>query len=205
MMAGRKGMSGRITEMKRLIGVAVLACSIMVSEGFQVVFSKDGKTVGSSARECPTQGVDIGSGKVVVGLHAVTDLRRAACGWYRLIPTEVPTATNGVRYVVGGYEFLEDGTCKAVYRGVTVKPKSVRYSKLAIIRKLKAIPSEDGSGTKWDELKAKLTEMGLLDEFISCSWIAGDDETFVAAKPKLAAFLGMEESDLESMLSECLY
>lgn len=188
------------------IAALTLAASLAApsASAFKAVFSADGSTAGSSARECPSQGVDLQTGKVVVGLHALSDARRAACGWYRLVPTPPPAATNGVRYAATGFAFSADGTCAPVWTARPIPAKPARYSKLLIVRALKAMPC-DGGGTKWDALKAKMGEMGILDEWSVCTWIAGDDPALVAAKPALAAFLGMDEAALDALLAECLY
>lgn len=191
--------------MKRIAALALSAAlAANAANAFQAVFSADGATAGSSARECPSQGVDLATGKVVVGLHALSDARRAACGWYRLVPSPRPAATNGVHYVATGFSFSADGTCSPVWTARPVPARPARYSKLLIVRALKAMP-DAGGGTKWDALKAKMDEMGILDEWSVCTWIAGDDPALVAAKPALAAFLGMTEAALDALLGKCLY
>lgn len=163
------------------------------------VYSSDGATAGSSVRECPSQGVDLATGKVVVGLLGLSDARRAACGWYR-----VADAAPGAGWRATNVVFSADGTCRRLWAERKAPARPARYSKLAIVRALKAMDAGDGA-TKWDALKAKMDALGILDEWSVCTWIAGDDPAFVAAKPQLAAFLGMTEAALDEMLGECLY
>ena len=171
----------------------------LASHALQAVYSADGATAGSSVRECPSQGVDLATGKVVVGLLGLTDARRAACGWYR-VADEPP----GAGYRATGIVFSADGTCRRTWEERKAPVRPARYSKLAIVRALKAMDAGDGT-TRWDALKAKMEELGILDEWSVCTWIAGDDPAFVAAKPQLAAFLGMTEAALDEMLGKCLY
>ena len=56
-----------------------------------------------------------------------------------------------------------------------------------------------------DSVKAKIEEMGLLDKWNACSYIQGNNPTFVAAKPMIADFLGMTEKQLDDWLSKCVY
>ena len=190
--------------MKHIALFALSASLALSAHALQVVFSADGKTAGSSPRECPSQGVELATGKVVVGLHALSDARRAACGWYRLVATSRPTTPKSVVSVATKPTLSPTSVFSPILEPRPARVRLVRYSKLLIVRALKAMPNADGT-TKWDTLEAKMGELGILDEWNASAWISGDDPVFVSAKPKVAAFLGIAESELDALLSKCPY
>lgn len=80
------------------------------------LFAKDGKVV-SGPRDLPSVGVRLDTGKPVLGLHGASDAVKAACGWYRVIPSAVkaePTqVVTGATYTLGkdtAQEVLSFGT-----------------------------------------------------------------------------------------------
>ena len=72
----------------------------------QYVYVRDGR-VQSAPRELPAAAVRLDTGETILGMHARTDAVRAACGWYRVVPS-AQTAGNGAG---------EDGRCKVLGRG----------------------------------------------------------------------------------------
>lgn len=85
-----------------IIAIVLGACFCTVADQF--VYVRDGK-VASAPRELPSCGVDGRTGEVVLGLHGAAEAQRAACGWYRVIPSKVALASNQVvrarSYMVG--------------------------------------------------------------------------------------------------------
>ena len=136
--------------MKRILSIALIALSFVAATADQFMFSRDGVKPGSSLRELPSQGIDLQTGRVIVGLHALDDIGRMACGWYR-------------------YE---------------------------------ANAKEMG---KWAEVKAAMEASGYLDRWNACTYIAADNERFLAIKPAIAQILGVTEKQLDEMLKECIY
>lgn len=59
------------------------------------IFSKDGKII-SGPRDLPSVGVRLDDGKPVLGLHGASDAVKAACGWFRVIPSTQKAPTNQV-------------------------------------------------------------------------------------------------------------
>ena len=168
----------------------------------QFMFSADGATPGSSLRDLLSQAVNLETHQVVIGLHALPNVERAKCGWYQLDYQQKPDTNHYWRAT--NYVFSATGTVRNVWTEYTPKPKAERYSKLSIIERLMQMNSGEGRN-KWTEVKAKIEEMGLMDEWYACTYIQGDNPKFVAAKPVIAAFLGMTEKELDDWLSKCRY
>ena len=68
----------------------VLSCSAE-----QFVFVRDGR-VQSAPRGLPSVGVRLDTGEAVLGLHGRSDAERAACGWFRVLPSREIAARGEV-------------------------------------------------------------------------------------------------------------
>lgn len=181
--------------MKKLMMIAfALAAAVLTAD--QYMFSRDGAKPGSGLRELPSQGVELTTGRVVVGLHALDDMRRMACGWYRYEANQKPDTNHYWR--VTNYVFSATGTVRAVWAEYKPKVRPLRYSKLDILEKL----AEMG---KWAQVKAAMEASGYLDRWNACTYIAADNERFLAIKPAIAQILGVTEKQLDDMLQECIY
>lgn len=188
--------------MKKLVTIAI-CLSALLSLADQFMFSADGVTKGSGLRECPSQAVDLKTGEVVVGLHALTDAQRASCGWYRFVPVPKPDTNHYWR--VKSYVFAPVGTVSQVWEQYTPPAKKLKYSKLSIIEKLEAMNGQNGFANKWEEVKAAITASGFIDKWNACTFIAADDPNFLAIKPALASILQMTDKQLDDVLSSCQY
>ena len=181
--------------MKRTLAIIIAACA-MLGAADQYMFSRDGVTKGSGLRELPSQGVDLKTGRVVVGLHALDDIGRMSCGWYRFEANARPDTNTYWR--VTNYVFSATGTVRAVWAPYTPPARALRYSKLAILERL----AEMG---KWADVKAAMESSGYLDRWNACTYIAADNASFLAIKPAIAQVLGVSEKQLDEMLAECIY
>lgn len=182
--------------MKRFIILLLSACCLASAAADLFIFSADGVEVGSKPRELPSQGYDRVTGRVVVGLHARTDLERAACGWWRVIPTERPEAQSNEVWRVGGYDF--GGGCATQKWSCTWrKVKPVKYSRLSIYAAL----SQQG---KWETAETWMKEQGLYTAFMLAQEISSDHPQFVAVKSQVAAVLGLTDAQVDAILKECI-
>ncbi|MFZ4394147.1 MAG: hypothetical protein ACOYOU_00815 [Kiritimatiellia bacterium] len=78
--------------MRRIfIFASFLVASFGLADSF--LFVQAGK-ITSGPRELPSVGVRLDNGQPVLGLHGADDATRAACGWYRVIPTNAILASN---------------------------------------------------------------------------------------------------------------
>lgn len=86
----------------RLVLALILLAGSALADSF--IFSKDGKVI-SGPRDLPSVGVRLDNGQAVLGLHGASDAVKAACGWYRVIPSAQKAATNqivtGATYTLG--------------------------------------------------------------------------------------------------------
>lgn len=181
--------------MKKLMMIAfAMVAAVLAAD--QYMFSRDGAKPGSGLRELPSQGVELATGRVVVGLHALDDMRRMACGWYRYEANAKPDTNHYWR--VADYVFSATGTVRAVWAEYKPKAKQLRYSKLDILEKL----ADMG---KWSDVKAAMEASGYMDRWNACTYIAADNERFLAIKPAIARILGVTEKQLDDMLQECIY
>jgi hypothetical protein len=83
----------------------------LIGLGDQFVFVRDGK-VQSAPRELPSAAVRLDTGETILGLHARDDATRAACGWYRVIPSAQKAITSQV--VTGRSYAIGKGTVQEV-------------------------------------------------------------------------------------------
>jgi hypothetical protein len=181
---------------KRFLLAAAICVAGCVAAFDLFVFSADGVTAGSAERELPSQGYDRVTGRVVVGLHARTDLERAACGWWRVIPTERPEAQSNEVWGVGGYDF--GGGCATQKWSCTWrKVKPVKYSRLSIYAALAQLG-------KWETAETWMKEQGLYTAFMLAQEISSDHPQFVAVKSQVAAVLGLTDAQVDAILKECI-
>jgi hypothetical protein len=76
-----------------LLFASLLVASFALADSF--LFVQDGK-ITSGPRELPSVGVRLDTKQAVLGLHGADDATRAACGWYRVIPSTAKAASNQV-------------------------------------------------------------------------------------------------------------
>lgn len=186
--------------------IIVICAALAFSAGAELrdkfMFSADGVTKGSGLRELPSQGVNLVTHQVVIGLHALPNSERVKCGWYQLDYQQKPDTNH--YWKATNYVFRADGTVRNTWTEYIPPARPMKYSKLSIIERLEQMNGSEGRN-KWTEVKAKIEEMGLLDKWNACSYIQGNNPTFVAAKPMIADFLGMTEKQLDDWLSKCVY
>lgn len=190
---------------KFIVSVLVLALALVAVAELrqQYMFSSDGVTPGSSLRDLPSQAVNLETHAVVIGLHALPNSERVKCGWYQLDYQQIPDTNH--YWKATNYVFRTDGTVRNNWTEYTPKARPERYSKLSIISRLEQMNGSAEGRNKWTEVKAKIEEMGLWDKWNACTYIQGDDPNFCAAKPMIAAFLGMTDKQLDDWLAHCRY
>lgn len=75
------------------------------------VYSTDGKKVLCNPRDIPANAVKLNTKQPVLGMHSATPAVKAACGWYRVVPSTVTPATNQYvaarTYAISGYTAVE--------------------------------------------------------------------------------------------------
>ena len=182
---------------------AALAFSAGAELRNQFMFSADGVTKGSSLRDLPSQGVNLVTHQVVIGLHALPNSERVKCGWYQLDYQQKPDTNH--YWKATNYVFRADGTVRNTWTEYRPPARPIKYSKLSIIERLEQMNGSEEGRNKWTEVKAKIEELGLMDKWNACTYIQGNDPNFVAAKPMIASFLGMTEKQLDDWLSKCVY
>jgi len=186
------------TAMKTLrfliLSAAALTASLRpAAAADKFVFSSDGQTAGSAARELPTQGVSLTTGRVIVGLHALGDAERADCGWYRVVPGERPTAHSNEVWRVSGYSFDAGGTCAPTWECFWRKVKPRTFSKMRIVAALK-------TAGVWPQVKAWMEEADLYDLYLAAQDFAEDDPNFLAGRAALQQLLGWTDEQVEAVL-----
>ena len=181
----------------------LLACLMIAIGGMtaaaqdKYVFSADGATVGSAPRELPSQGYDRQTGQVVVGLHLRTDAEKAACGWWRIVPTPQPGIVLSNEYwVASGYTF----TNSVAYQSWEKKWRKVRPRRFS---KLKVVDALTQAGA-WPQVKAWIEQNGLYDLYLAAQEFAEDNPHFISGKAALAALLGWTDAQVEDLLKECI-
>jgi hypothetical protein len=100
----------------------------------QYVYVRDGR-VQSAPRELPSVAVRLDTGETILGLHARTDAVRAACGWYRVVPS-AQTVTKG--QVVTGRSYVL-GKC-TVQEVLTIAERKTLTPEQRIAAALAAMP-----------------------------------------------------------------
>ena len=171
------------------------------------IFTRDGATVGSSPSALPTQGANLKTGLVVVGLHALTDAERAECGWYRIADTTRPVAQSNEVWRVIGYTFAAptNGLCTAQWACTWRKVAPKRYSKLDVITALKTVNGASGDANAWIGVKKAIQAADLMDEWNAATYLAEDNALFLAIKAQAAALTGLSEAQIAALLDKCIY
>jgi hypothetical protein len=80
------------------ISIVIVFSLVLGARAEQYVFVRDG-AVQSAPRELPSAGISRDTGETLLGLHARDDATRAACGWFRVVPST--QATPKGQYVMG--------------------------------------------------------------------------------------------------------
>ena len=106
----------------------------LVGLGEQFVYVRAGK-VQSAPRELPSVAVRQDTGETILGLHARDDATRAACGWYRVIPSAQKAAAG--QYVAGRSYTLGKGTAQEV---LAIGTRTTRTPQQRIAAALAAMP-----------------------------------------------------------------
>jgi hypothetical protein len=130
--------------------------------GEQFVFVRDGK-VQSSPRDLPSVAVRLDTGETILGMHARTDAARAACGWYRVVPS-AQTATKG-QVVMGRSYVLGKGTVQEV---LTIAERKTRTPEQRIAAALAQVPGATDDERVTALVRAVATVVtGKLDKAVS--------------------------------------
>lgn len=106
----------------------------LVSVGEQFVYVRDGR-VQSAPRDLPSVAVRLDTGETVLGLHARDDATRAACGWYRVVPSAQILAKGQI--VTGRSYTLSKATVQEV---LAVGTRTTRTPQQRIAAALAAMP-----------------------------------------------------------------
>ena len=159
------------------------------------IFSADALAPGSSPRELPSQGRDLESGAVVVGLHSVPPALRAACGWFEVVAN--PPATYSNEYAAAtGYVFDRAlGTATRQYEIRWREPQPVTYSKMRIVAALRDIGA-------WPQVKQWIIDQDLYDLYLAAQDVRSDNEYFAQGRAALQQALGLTDAQVEAILEE---
>lgn len=159
------------------------------------IFSPDASTVGSSPRALPSQGRNLETGAVVVGLHALPAAARVACGWYELAEMPPPgIAVSNEYWKVTGYTFNRDsGFAYKSYEKAWRKVKPATYSKMRVVIALKQLGV-------WPQVKQWIIDQDLYDEYLAAQDFAEDDPAFVQGRAALQAALGFTDAQVREIL-----
>ena len=118
--------------MRAAIVAIMLICVSASAE--QYIYVRDGK-VASAPRALPSVGVRQDTGTAVLGLHGASDATRAACGWYRVVPSSQKVA-DAQRVVARNY-VIGKGTAQEV---LTIADRVIRTPQQRISNVLDAMP-----------------------------------------------------------------
>lgn len=183
--------------MRNLIVFCLVVVAGLCARPESYVFSADGVTVGSAPRDLPSQGFDRATGRVVVGLGMRTDAEKAACGWWRVVPTPQPGIVLSNEYwTASGYTF----TNNVAYQGWVKRWRKVmprRFSKLKVVAAL----TQAGV---WPQVKTWIEQNGLYDLYLAAQDFAEDNTYFNTGKAQLQAALGWSDEQIEALLKECI-
>lgn len=154
------------------IKMALFSMLAALAAGAAFVFSGDGVHAGSAPRELPSQAVRLGTEDVVVGLHALGDEARAACGWYRVVPSAPPAEpalqSNEV-WRASGWAFSPTGTCSRTYTIAWRRIAPRTWTPLAIKR---------ACGDRWPAVRAALQSADIYEDFMMAQELREDDAAF---------------------------
>lgn len=178
-----------------------MIATIVLAATIQFMYSPDGITSGSGLRSLPSQGVSRTTGNTIVGLHGLSDIQRADCGWYRYAPVAKPDTNHYWR--VTNYVFHATGIVQNVWSEYSPKPRAKNYCKADIIAKLSRMGF--GETNKWQILKGAIEEAQMMDLWNAATYIPADEPAFIKAKPLVMDVLGMTEKELDDFLELCIY
>ena len=160
------------------------------------IFSSNASTPGSAERALPSQGRNLTTGEVVVGLHASTPLVRASCGWFEVVDGAKPPVSDNEELYVSGYDFNAATGYVTKEYSKRSRPLPVhQYSKLRCVAALKNLGL-------WDATKAWIIENGLYDEYLAAQDFSSDNEYFLAGKAALQQALGLSDEEIAVILQE---
>lgn len=159
------------------------------------IFSPDASTVGSRPRALPSQGRNLETGAVVVGLHSLPAEARVACGWYELAELPPPDiAVSNEYWKVTGYTFnRESGLAYESYEKAWRKVKPATYSKMRVVIALKELGV-------WPQVKQWIIDQDLYDEYLAAQDFAEDDPAFIQGRAALQAVLGLTDAQVQEIL-----
>ena len=128
----------------------------------QYVYVRDGR-VQSAPRDLPAAAVRLDTGETILGMHARTDAARAACGWYRVVPS-AQTAAKG-QVVTGRSYVLNKGTVQEV---LTIAERKTRTPEQRIAAALAQVPGATDDERVTALVRAVATVVtGKLDKAVS--------------------------------------
>lgn len=177
---------------KHTIVIVAAFAAAVVGAADKYMFSADCRTPGSGLRELPSQGVDLVTKRVVVGLHALGDADRARCGWYRYV--ELPKPSTNEYWQCTNYVFHAGGTVNPVWSKMPPPPRLDDFDKYEIVVNL---------GDKWPVLKAVIEKNDMMDRWNAVDYIRGDSDEYKAFRPLLPAILGMTDKEIDDLLDKC--
>jgi len=182
--------------MKAIVSVCLIAAAL-AAHGDKFVFSADGRAVAASAtRRCPAQAVRLSDKKLVVGLPVLSDIERAACGYYRCVTNTPPVAYSNEIYTISAYTPQADGTALSAYKKGYLRPVVKRYSKYAISRALI-------SRGVYTAFKQAVEAAGYWDLWLVANNLSSDDDIFGAFKAQIGAACGMTAAEVDTLLEDC--
>jgi hypothetical protein len=86
------------------LSIVLVLVLVLGARADQFVYVRAGR-VQSAPRELPSAGLRLDNGQAVLGLHARDDATRAACGWFRVVPSARATpqgqVVTGRSYTIG--------------------------------------------------------------------------------------------------------
>lgn len=174
--------------MRYILVIFALAC---VARADQYVYSPDGSNVVCAARELPSVGVIIGTDRAVLNLHGATDAKRAECGWYKVVNTNV--TPEGCHIVSASW--VIDGTTAVRVCAYAVTPaRNYEVSKYRIIDQLDTMGKLDA-----------FLELINADGKLRARWDAAvvldsTNALVVQAKAAMVSKLGIGADDVERIL-----
>jgi hypothetical protein len=144
------------------LSIVLVLVLVLGASAEQFVFVRDGR-VQSAPRDLPSVAVRLDTGETILGLHARTDAARAACGWYRVVPS-AQTATKG-QVVMGRSYVLGKGTVQEV---LTIAERKTRTPEQRIAAALAQVPGATDDERVTALVRAVATVVtGKLDKAVS--------------------------------------
>ena len=116
------------------LSIVLVLVLVLGASAEQFVFVRAGK-LQSAPRELPSVAVNLATGETILGLHARDDATRAACGWFRVIPSLTKLAVGQV--ITGRSYTLGKDTVQEV---LTIGTRTTRTPQQRIAAALAAMP-----------------------------------------------------------------